>query len=62
MRKSKSNKKIDIRLRVYGIFDVKNETVVKVSLDPTELQLDLALMGGPSELMSICEFDVKLSL
>lgn len=47
---------------MYGIFDVRKKTIIKVSLDPTELQMDFALMGGPSELLAECEFDVKVAL
>lgn len=64
MKKKTTNKRKRelIQLHVYGIFDLKKRTIIKISLDPTELGLDFALMGGPSEYLIQCEFDVKVAL
>ena len=63
MKKKKSKRKpMLIDLHMYGIFDIKKKTIIKVSLDKDDLQMDFALMGGPSELLVECEFDVGVAL
>ena len=47
---------------MYGIFDVKKNTIVKISLDPTEIQMEIALSGGWKENLVGCEFDIRLAL
>ena len=51
-----------ISLHMYGIFDVKKKTVTKISLDPSEIQMEIALSGGLNENLIECEFDVKLAI
>ena len=45
---------------MYGIFDTKKETIVKISMDQTEIDMDIALMGGLGDNLTQCEFDVAL--
>ena len=47
---------------MYGIFDKKADTLIKVSLDRTEIQMELALLGGLGDNLKECEFDIKLAL
>ena len=61
-KKSKKRKLRFIDMHVYGIFDLKKNTVIKISLDKDDLQMDFALMGGPSEVLTECEFDIKLMI
>lgn len=61
-KKSRKQKRRLIDLHVYGIFDLKKNTIIKISLDETELQMDFALMGGPSENLAECEFDIKVAI
>ena len=59
MKKKSVKKKLRlIDLHMYGIFDAKKESVIKVSLDKTEIDMDYALLGK-EEFMQ-CEFYVKL--
>jgi hypothetical protein len=51
-----------IDLHMYGIFDVKKNTIIKISLDPAEIQMEVALSGGLNENLIECEFDVKLAI
>jgi hypothetical protein len=51
-----------IDLHMYGIFDVKRNTIIKISLDPTEIQMEIALSGGLNENLTECEFNVKLAI
>ena len=60
-KKPKLSKRL-INLHMYGIFDKKKDTVVKVSLDKAEIQMELALGGGLGENLTECEFDIKLAL
>ena len=62
MPKKKSIKKNlrIIDLHVYGIFDLKRNTIIKISLEKDDLQMDFALMGGPSENLAECEFNIKV--
>ena len=60
-RSTKQKPKL-IDLHMYGIFDVKKNTIVKISLDPSEIQMEVALSGGLKENFVECEFDVKLAL
>jgi hypothetical protein len=66
MQKKKSIKKKKklqiIDMHVYGIFDIQKKAIIKISLDKDDLQMDLALMGGPSESLIECEFDIKVAL
>jgi len=66
MPKKKSAKRKQKRrlldLHVYGIFDLKKNTMLKISLDKYDLQMDFALMGGPSESLVECEFDIKVAI
>lgn len=55
----KKNAKI-LNIHMYGIFDVKKRKVVKVSLDQSEIDMDMALMGGMGETIAQCEFDIAL--
>ena len=63
MKKKKSlikkNAKI-LKIHMYGIFDIKKKTVVKVSLDQSEIDMDMALMGGMGEAITRCEFVIAL--
>ena len=61
MKKKKAKKIVRlIDLHMYGIFDVKKKTVVKVSLDKTEIEMEHALNGGDN--LIECEFYVKLAI
>jgi len=56
-----------IDLHVYGIFDLKKNTIIKISLEKDDLQMDFALMdfalmGGSSENLAECEFDIKVAI
>jgi hypothetical protein len=51
-----------IDLHMYGIFDTKKNTIIKVSLDPTEIQMEIALSGGLNDNLVECEFNIKLAL
>jgi len=65
MRKKKtknSKKPILVDLHMYGIFDTKKNTIIKISLDPTDIQMEIALMGGLKNNLQECEFDITLSL
>ncbi len=62
MKKKVSRKRRLIKLHMYGIFDSKQNTIIKVSLDPTEIHMELALVGGLGENLVECEFDVQLAL
>lgn len=62
----KKKKKISMKgskvlnLHMYGIFDRRKQNIVKVSLDQTDIDMDVALMGGLGDSLSLCEFDVTL--
>ena len=60
-KKPKLSKRV-INLHMYGIFDKKADTLIKVSLDRTEIQMELALLGGLGDNLKECEFDIKLAL
>lgn len=63
MKKKSAKKKLRlIDLHMYGIFDKKKDTIVKVSLDKSEIQMEIALMGNIGEVLTECEFDIKLAL
>jgi hypothetical protein len=63
MKKKSAKKKLRlIDLHVYGIFDKKKDTIIKLSLDKTEIQMEIALMGNIGEVLTECEFDIKLAL
>jgi hypothetical protein len=47
---------------MYGIFDVKKNTITKISLDPTEIKMEIALSGGLNENFRECEFNIKLAI
>jgi len=62
-KKSKKIKKsILIDLHVYGIFDTKKNNIVKISLDRTDIQMEVALMGGLSDGLRECDFDITLKM
>ncbi len=61
-KKKKVAKKQILTLRLYGIFDSKNKRMIRVSLDPTEIQMELALSGGLGEHLVECDFDVDLAV
>ena len=59
--KIKKNVKI-LNIHMYGIFDFKKKTVTKVSLDQSEIDMEVALMGGFGDSLTQCEFDITLIL
>ena len=59
VKKSKSKKTL-VKLHVYGVFDKKKKTITKVSLDHSEIQMEMALLGGIGENITDCEFDLRL--
>ena len=61
-KKSANRKSRLIDLHMYGIFDVRKNTITKISLDHTEIQMEIALSGGLNENLIECEFDVKLAV
>lgn len=64
MKKKKSAKRKSrmIDLHMYGIFDAKKNTITKISLDPTEIQMEIALSGGLNEDLVECEFNIRLAI
>jgi hypothetical protein len=60
MKKRVSRKKKILNIHMYGIFDVRKKTMVKVGLDKSEIDMDMALMGGLGDNFAQCEFDVSL--
>lgn len=58
-KKKKVNKEL-IPIHIYGIFDVKNRKVIKVSLDLDEIEMDMSLEGNNEDLKQ-CEFKVMLA-
>jgi hypothetical protein len=36
--------------------------MLKISLDKYDLQMDIALMGGPNEHLAECEFDIRVAI
>lgn len=63
MKKKSAKKKLRlIDLHVYGIFDKKKDTIIKLSLDKSDVQMEIALMGNMGEVLTECEFDIKLAL
>ena len=60
MSKKKKLKKRSVDLHMYGIFDDKKNVMVKISLDPTDIQMEIALMGGLKPNQVECEFDITL--
>ncbi len=64
-KKKGSRKKVlkkPIDLHMYGIYDKKNNTLIKISLDPEEIQMEIALSGGLTKNFSECEFNVRLEV
>jgi len=62
-KKSKKTKKSTlIDLHMYGILDTKKNTITKISLDPTDIQMEIALMGGLKDNLQECEFDITLRM
>jgi hypothetical protein len=57
----KSDKKL-VDLHVYGILDTRKHIVTKISLDPSEIQAEIALMGGLPKDFIECDFRVKLKI
>jgi len=58
--KNQTKKPILIDLHMYGIFDTRKKTLVKISLDETDIQMEIALAGGLKPHLQECEFDVTL--
>ncbi len=58
----KTKKPLLLDLHMYGIFDTKKNTIVKISLDPVDIQMEVALMGGLKGNLKECEFDVTLKM
>lgn len=49
-----------LNLHMYGIFDFEKQTIIKVSLDQSEIDMDIALMNGLGDNLTQCEFDITL--
>lgn len=47
-----------LSVHIWGIFDIQEKKLVKVSLDENEIDTDLVFM--PDERYSMCEFDIVL--
>lgn len=66
MKKKKSKKQVKkaklIPLHVYGIFDKQKNTMIEISLDHTDIQMEIALMGGLNSNLVECEFNIGLAL
>ena len=45
---------------MYGIFDNEKNVVTKISLDPMDIQMEIALVGGLRKNLVECEFNIKL--
>lgn len=58
--KNKTKKPILIDLHMYGIFDSKRNTIIKISLDEADIQMEIALAGGLKPHLQECEFDITL--
>jgi hypothetical protein len=61
----KSSRKKEIKtmdLHMYGIYDKKNNKLVKISLEQSEIQMEIALSGGLGKGFSECEFDIMLAI
>ncbi len=58
----KSKKSVLVDLHMYGIFDTKKKTIIKISLDPIDIQMEIALMGGLKGNLQECEFDITLKM
>ena len=56
----KKDKRVSVRLHVYGIFDKNKKTIIKVSLDHSEIEMEMALLASIGEDITDCEFDLKL--
>jgi hypothetical protein len=60
-KRSDRNKNVKIlKIHMYGIFDHQKQKVVKISLDKTEIDMELALSGGLGDNLVQCEFDIAL--
>jgi hypothetical protein len=63
MKKKRSDRNKNARIlkiHMYGIFDTKKETIVKISMDKLEIDMEMALMGGLGDNLSQCEFEIAL--
>lgn len=60
--KKRRKKKKAIDFHVYGVFDVVNEKLLKVSLDRDEIHMEMALIGATPETFIECTFEVRLGL
>lgn len=63
MKKKRSNRNKNakiLKIHMYGIFDSKKQTIVMVSLDRLEIDMELALSGGLGDNLAQCEFIVAL--
>ncbi len=58
----KTKKPLLLDLHMYGIFDTKRNTIVRISLDPVDIQMEIALMGGLKGTLQECEFDITLKM
>jgi len=60
-KRSDRNKNAKIlKIHMYGIFDSQKQTVVKISLDKLEIDMEMALMGGLGDSLTQCEFEIAL--
>lgn len=57
---NKAKKPLLIDLHMYGIFDTRKNTIVKISLDEADIQMEIALAGGLKPHLQECEFDITL--
>lgn len=63
VKKSKQKRKPTIvDLHMYGIFDKNRKVITKISLDHSEIQMEIALSGGLASHLAECEFKIKLSM
>ena len=53
-------KSVKVGLHIYGLFDMDKKEMTKISLEQSEIQMELALLGGLSENLLECEFDIHL--
>ena len=62
-KKTKKSKKLTlVDLHMYGIFDNKKNTIIKISLDPVDIQMEIDLMGGLKGNLRECEFNITLKM
>ena len=62
-KKTTRNKKSkELELHLYGILDTKEEVMLAISLDQTEIRAEIALMGGLPKGVVECELKTKISI